>query len=158
MHTSISQLKLRRSWICSPVKTIFRKQSTSGNIIKECSSNGGGSGISIRQITEDNNFMEAFNLETLAKWTERFVSHPIGSLAQAYVYRNHCQPFGIYKDDTMIGYVMVIYDYDIPEYDIWHMRKRADPLQLYGSWYTSGSAHGIVEGQRTVCHVGCNVC
>ena len=21
----------------------------------------------------------------------------------------------------MIGYVMVIYDYDIPEYDIWHM-------------------------------------
>ena len=25
------------------------------------------------------------------------------------------------KDDTMIGHVMVIYDYDIPEYDIWHM-------------------------------------
>ena len=22
---------------------------------------------------------------------------------------------------TMVGYVMVIYDYDIPEYDIWHM-------------------------------------
>lgn len=21
----------------------------------------------------------------------------------------------------MVGYVMVIYDYDIPEYDIWHM-------------------------------------
>ena len=28
---------------------------------------------------------------------------------------------GIYEDDTMVGYVMVIYDYDIPEYDIWHM-------------------------------------
>ena len=22
----------------------------------------------------------------------------------------------------MVGYVMVIYDYDIPEYDIWHMQ------------------------------------
>ena len=78
----------------------------------------------LRQITEDN-FMEAFNLK-LANGQERFVSHPIRSLAQAYVYRNQCQPFGIYKDDTMIGYVMVIYDYDIPEYDIWHMRKTAD--------------------------------
>ena len=29
--------------------------------------------------------------------------------------------FGIYEGDTMVGYVMVIYDYDIPEYDIWHM-------------------------------------
>ena len=75
--------------------------------------------ISLRQITEDN-FIEAFNLK-LANGQERFVSHPIRSLAQAYVYRNQCQPFGIYKDDTMIGYVMVIYDYDIPEYDIWHM-------------------------------------
>ena len=75
--------------------------------------------ISLRTITEDN-FIEAFNLK-LANGQERFVSHPIRSLAQAYVYRNQCQPFGIYKDDTMIGYVMVIYDYDIPEYDIWHM-------------------------------------
>ena len=75
--------------------------------------------ISLRQITEDN-FIEAFNLK-LANGQEHFVSHPIRSLAQAYVYRNQCQPFGIYKDDTMIGYVMVIYDYDIPEYDIWHM-------------------------------------
>ena len=75
--------------------------------------------ISLRAITEDN-FIEAFNLK-LANGQERFVSHPIRSLAQAYVYRNQCQPFGIYKDETMIGYVMVVYDYDIPEYDIWHM-------------------------------------
>lgn len=61
----------------------------------------------LRQITEDN-FMEAFNLK-FANGQEHFVSHPIRSLAQAYVCRNQCQPFGIYKDDTMIGYVMVIY-------------------------------------------------
>ena len=42
--------------------------------------------ISLRQITEDN-FIEAFNLK-LANGQEHFVSHPIRSLAQAYVYRN----------------------------------------------------------------------
>ena len=75
--------------------------------------------IRLRPIAEDN-FIDAFNL-TLAPGQERYVSHPVRSLAQAYVYRNQCQPFGIYAEDTMAGYVMVIYDYDIPEYDIWHM-------------------------------------
>ncbi|MBQ6419727.1 MAG: GNAT family N-acetyltransferase [Clostridia bacterium] len=75
--------------------------------------------ISLRKITEEN-FVNAFNLK-LAPGQDRFVSHPVRSLAQAYVYREQCQPFGIYQDDEMVGYVMVIYDYDIPEYDIWHM-------------------------------------
>ena len=75
--------------------------------------------INLRKITEDN-FIDAFQLK-LAPGQEQFVSHPIRSLAQAYVYRDQCQPFGIYEDDTMVGYVMVIYDYEIPEYDIWHM-------------------------------------
>lgn len=75
--------------------------------------------ITLRPITEDN-FIDAFNLK-LKDGQERFVSHPIRSLAQAYVYRDRCQPFGIYSGETMVGYVMVIYDYDVPEYDIWHM-------------------------------------
>ena len=75
--------------------------------------------VTLRPIAEDN-FIDAFNLE-LAPGQEAFVSHPIRSLAQAYVYRDQCQPFGIYAADTMVGYVMVIYDYDVPEYDIWHM-------------------------------------
>ena len=74
--------------------------------------------ISLRTITEDN-FIEAFNFETCR--TRNVLFHVIRSLAQAYVLRNQCQPFGIYKDHTMIGYVIVIYDYDIPEYDICHM-------------------------------------
>ena len=73
----------------------------------------------LEKITEES-LVDAFNLK-LAPEQERFVSHPIRSLAQAYVYRRQCQPFGIYENDTMVGYVMVIYDYDIPEYDIWHM-------------------------------------
>lgn len=64
--------------------------------------------IQLRKITEEN-FIDAFNLK-LAPGQERFVSHPIRSLAQAYVYREQCQPFGIYEDDTMVGYIMVIYD------------------------------------------------
>ena len=75
--------------------------------------------VELRGIGEDN-FLDAFDLK-LAPGQERFVSHPIRSLAQAYVYRNQCQPFGIYSEGKMIGYVMVIYDHDVPEYDIWHM-------------------------------------
>lgn len=75
--------------------------------------------INLRKITEEN-FIDAFNLK-LGDGQEKYVSHPVRSLAQAYVYRDQCQPFGIYNDDEMVGYVMVIYDYDIPEYDIWHM-------------------------------------
>ena len=88
--------------------------------------------IELRAITEEN-FIDAFNLK-LADGQEKFVSHPIRSLAQAYVYRNQCQPFGIYAADKMIGYVMVIYDYDVPEYDIWHMMIDKDKQgQGYGS-------------------------
>ncbi|MCR5716682.1 MAG: GNAT family N-acetyltransferase [Lachnospiraceae bacterium] len=75
--------------------------------------------INLRTITEEN-FMDAFQL-TLGEGQETYVSHPIRSLAQAYVYREQCQPFGIYCGEEMVGYVMVIYDDDIPEYDIWHM-------------------------------------
>ncbi|MBR3349667.1 MAG: GNAT family N-acetyltransferase [Solobacterium sp.] len=73
----------------------------------------------LKPITEEN-FLDAFHLK-LAEGQEDFVSHPVRSLAQAYVYRDQCQPFGIYANGKMIGYVMVIYDYDVPEYDIWHM-------------------------------------
>ena len=75
--------------------------------------------ICLKPIGEDN-FLDAFNLK-LGEGQDIYVSHPIRSLAQAYVYRTQCQPFGIYADEKAVGYVMVIYDYDIPEYDIWHM-------------------------------------
>ena len=88
--------------------------------------------ITLQSITEEN-FLDAFNLK-LKKEQESFVSHPVRSLAQAYVYREQCQPFGIYHEDIMVGYVMVIYDYDIPEYDIWHMMIDKDRQGLgYGT-------------------------
>ena len=88
--------------------------------------------VELKEITADN-FLDAFRLK-LAPGQEKYVSHPIRSLAQAYVYRNQCQPFGIYVDGKMVGYVMVIYDYDIPEYDIWHMMiDEAEQGHGYGS-------------------------
>lgn len=75
--------------------------------------------LKLRKIDESN-FIECFNL-SLGEGQDRFVSHPIRSLAQAYVYYNQCTPFGIYSNDTILGYVMVIYDYDEETYNIWHM-------------------------------------
>ena len=100
--------------------------------------------IHLRTITEEN-FIEAFNLK-LAPAQEKIVSHPIRSLAQAYVYREQCQPFGIYNGDTMIGYVMVIYDYDIPEYDIWHMMIEQS---MQGRGYGSVALDRVLEYIKT---------
>ena len=85
----------------------------------------------LRAITEEN-FIDAFNLR-LAPGQERFVSHPIRSLAQAYVYRNQCQPFGIYA-------------YDIPEYDIWHMMIDES---MQGKGYGSDALDRVIEFIRT---------
>ena len=100
--------------------------------------------VELRPITEDN-FIDAFNL-SLAPGQEVFVSHPIRSLAQAYVYRDQCQPFGIYAAGTMVGYVMVIYDYDIPEYDIWHM---AIDQAAQGRGYGSEALDLVIAYART---------
>ncbi len=100
--------------------------------------------IELKAIAEDN-FLDAFHLK-LAPGQEKFVSHPIRSLAQAYVYRNQCQPFGIYADGKMVGYVMVIYDYDIPEYDIWHMMIDASEQ---GRGYGSEALDRVIDYIRT---------
>ena len=54
----------------------------------------------LKPVTEDN-FIDVFDLR-LAAGQEKFVSHPVRSLAQAYVYREQCQPFGIYADGRMV--------------------------------------------------------
>ncbi len=88
--------------------------------------------VELRAISEEN-FLDAFRL-SLAPGQERFVSHPIRSLAQAYIYRDQCQPFGICAEGRMVGYVMVIYDYDVPAYNIWHMMiDESAQGQGYGS-------------------------
>lgn len=48
--------------------------------------------VNLKVINEDN-FLDAFQLK-LADGQEKYVSNPIRSLTQAYVYRKQCQPFG----------------------------------------------------------------
>ena len=100
--------------------------------------------ISLQPIDESN-FLDAFQLK-LAPEQEAFVSNPVRSLAQAYVYRSQCQPFGILASDRMVGYVMVIYDYDIPEYDIWHMMIDRD---FQGRGYGKAAMGKCLEYIRT---------
>lgn len=75
--------------------------------------------LSLKKVDESN-FVECFNLK-IKEGQEEFVSHPVRSLAQAYVYYNQCTPFAVYLKDIIVGYVMVIYDYDEENYNIWHM-------------------------------------
>ena len=92
--------------------------------------------VTLRKIDESN-FLDAFHL-TLVPGQEKFVSHPIRSLAQAYVYYHQCTPFGIYHGDIMVGYVKEIYDYDLEEYDIWHM-------MIDAAWQGSGYGKAAME-------------
>ena len=75
--------------------------------------------IALRKVDESN-FIACFGLN-LRDGQERFVSHPIRSLAQAYVYYDQCTPFAVCRGDEVVGYVMVIYDYDEQTYNIWHL-------------------------------------
>ena len=71
-------------------------------------------------MRKEDGFIDACSLKP-APGQDQFVSHPIRSLAQAYVYRNQRQPFGLYADGKTVGCVMVICDCDVPEYDIRRM-------------------------------------
>lgn len=97
------------------------------------------------KIIDESDFLDAFQLQ-LAEGQEKYVSNPIRSLAQAYVYSNQCQPFGIYDEDEMVGYIMVVYDYDIPEYDIWHMMIDASKQ---GKGYGSAALKKVLDYIRT---------
>lgn len=72
------------------------------------------------QKVDESNFIPCFNLE-LNDWQKEFVSHPIRSLAQAYVYYGQCTPFAVFSGSEVVGYLMVIYDYDEETYNIWHL-------------------------------------
>lgn len=84
------------------------------------------------QKVDESNFIACFDLK-LAEGQEKFVSHPIRSLAQAYVYYKQCTPFAVCRGGEVVGYVMVIYDYDEETYNIWHlMIDRAHQGKGYG--------------------------
>lgn len=93
-------------------------------------------GVSLRRIDESN-YLDCFRL-TLAPGQERYVSHPVRSLAQAYVYYHQCTPFGVYDGDTMVGYLMVIFDPDETTYNLWH-------LMIDAAWQGRGYGGAAID-------------
>ena len=75
--------------------------------------------VELRPITEDN-FLDAFRL-TLAPGQEEFVSHPIRSLAQAYVYPETAFPFAVYDGQTIVGFIMMGYYEAKQYYTLWKL-------------------------------------
>ena len=75
--------------------------------------------VTLRPIGQDN-FIPCFHLQ-LGPGQDRFVSTPIRSLAQAYVYRDQCTPFGVYAGETMVGYLLVLFDPEEVTYNLWHV-------------------------------------
>lgn len=73
----------------------------------------------LRKIDQTNGY-DCFKLQ-LKEEQKKFVSDPIRSLAQAYIYKDQCTPFGIYHEDIMVGYILVIYDPDENTYNLWHL-------------------------------------
>lgn len=114
--------------------------------------------IVLKRIDESN-YIDCFNLKLAAR-QEKYVSNPIRSLAQAYVHYSQCTPFGIYVEDRMVGYVMVIYDYVEEVYNIWHMMIDKD---FQGNGYGKGALKMVLSyisskpfGQSKTVLITCN--
>ena len=63
--------------------------------------------IELRTITKEN-LEEVLNLR-VSKHQESFVSSPVYSLAQAYVYGDTAFPFAVYAEGTIVGFIMLGY-------------------------------------------------
>lgn len=74
--------------------------------------------IALVPINADN-ILAAFALE-LEEYQKTYVSHPMRSLALAYVYPNQCMPFGLYSGEHMVGYVMLRFDPSENACILWH--------------------------------------
>lgn len=97
------------------------------------------------QKVDESNFIACFSLK-LDVQQEKFVSHPIRSLAQAYVYYKQCTPFAICCDGQVAGYLMVIYDYDEEAYFIWHLMI---DVQHQGRGYGRAAMEAALDYIRT---------
>ncbi len=69
--------------------------------------------IHLEPVTQDN-IEELLGLQ-IRKDQQSFVSSVAESLAQAYVYYDHAYPFGVYEDDTVVGFIMMGY-YEMKQY------------------------------------------
>lgn len=69
--------------------------------------------IHLEPVGRDN-FEELISLR-VGKDQESYVSTVAESIAQAYVYPDNAYPFGVYEDDTAVGFIMMGY-YEVKQY------------------------------------------
>lgn len=58
---------------------------------------------------DENNYIECLKLSVFES-QRGFVATNVKSLAQAYIHRDRTEPYCIYNDDTMVGFVQIIVD------------------------------------------------
>ena len=73
--------------------------------------------IHLEPVTRDN--IEELMGLAVRKDQETFVSSVAESLAQAYVYSDNAYPFGVYEDDTLVGFIMMGYYEAKHYYTLW---------------------------------------
>lgn len=73
--------------------------------------------ISLKPITNDN-IWKIVKL-TVDDGQKNFVATNVQSIAQAYVNQETARPFGIYDDETPVGFFMGAVNREAPEYSIW---------------------------------------
>ena len=73
--------------------------------------------VELKEITKDN--FEAVLKLTVAEEQRNFVSSPVYSLAQAWVYKNTAFPFAIYADQVPVGFIMLGYYEEKDQYTLW---------------------------------------
>ena len=75
--------------------------------------------IHFRDITEDN-YEECINL-CVDEHQINFVGSNVSSLAKAYIYGKKVRPFGIYNDNTMVGFLLLRYNHDFNNCFLWEL-------------------------------------
>ncbi len=73
--------------------------------------------IELRKVDEDN-FRKIVNMK-LTQGGQEFVASNVYSLAQAWVFYEEARPLAIYKDEEVIGFMMLSYDEKEREAGIW---------------------------------------
>lgn len=73
--------------------------------------------ISLRKVDKDN-YRKIIDMK-LTNGGQEFVAPNVLSLAQAWVFYEEARPFAIYKDEEVIGFMMLAWNEKEREADIW---------------------------------------
>ena len=73
--------------------------------------------VKLKKITDDN-YRECLKLK-VSEAQSKLVSSTTLSLAKAYVFHDIVTPFAIYKDDLMVGFIMMRFNEEYNNYFIW---------------------------------------